>query len=449
MAGLSAEEKYQTVITSSDDQSEVPPLTISFVAESSHLGRAVITVSPQLICEMRNHVIGIYQQSIRPRGIETKSVSTRYIVEEYGTHINESLSRYILKHYVIDFLNKNIETKKILVANTPRLSIISAEENTYRYHFELSLHRTIELKEWRAFNFKPPKRKLYKDLDKQVELFLDREYEKPSIVISDKVQNNDWVFFELMIVGDNGKILKNNTSSSYWLKICTKYVTSAFQESFINKKVGEQFTFNNLSFEEGLDDYISPKLTFLVKIRSVSKGNSFVLDAFKHLFKLKNKLDVHKKLIEVFSYRNDLSQRKSIIEELFHVFFSKHRFEIPKHHILRKEEDILTFIKKLPDYHVYKSQKNFWRQVSLLAEKQLKEELLVDQIANLENISASDYDVECYLTLFNHERLKEFVYFKPAADVLERTGLPLGYTTLSQAVRREKTLNHLIALLSK
>lgn len=448
MVGLSAEEKYQAVITQ-DEQTEVPPLSISFVAESSHLGRAVITVSPLFIRELRSHIINLYQKSIRPRGIESKSVSTRYVLEQYGAHINESLSRYLLKHYVIDYLNKSIETQKLHVANTPRLSSMTTEEDTYKYHFELSLHRGIELKEWRIFNFKPPKRKLYKDLDKQVELFLDREYEKPTVATSDKVQNNDWVLFDLTIVGDNNKLLKTNTTTSYWIKICTKYVTSLFQESFIDKKINEQFAFTNLSFEEGLDDYISPKLTYLVKIRGVSKGNSFILDAFKHLFKLKNKQDVHKKLIEVFSYRNDLSQRKSIIEELFHVFFSKHRFEIPKHLILRKEEDILTFLKKLPDYHVYKSQKNFWRQVSLLAEKQLKEELLVDQISYIENITASDYDIESYLTLFNHERLKEFVYFKPAADILEQTGIPLSYMILAQAVRREKTLNHLIALLSK
>jgi FKBP-type peptidyl-prolyl cis-trans isomerase (trigger factor) len=160
-------------------------------------------------------------------------------------------------------------------------------------------------------------------------------------------------------------------------------------------------------------------------------------------------MDIHNKLIEVFSYRNDISQRRSIIEEVFHLFFSKHRFEIPKHLTIRKQESLLEMLKKQPDYQVYKSQKDFYNKVATLAEKLLKEEILIDQIAYKENLKTSGKDIKHYLTMFNNSRLREFVYFKPAFEPLEETDLPLSEGYLRQSVLREKTLNHIIFTLTK
>jgi len=134
---------------------------------------------------------------------------------------------------------------------------------------------------------------------------------------------------------------------------------------------------------------------------------------------------------------------------MFHLFFSKHRFEIPKHMIIRKQEDILRNLKKRPDYQVYKSNKNFIDQVNLLAEKLLKEEIMIDQIANHENIKLEMKDIRNYLSLFTNERLKEFVYFKSLADIFDESSPPMPHNLLRHICRREKTLNHILHHLTK
>ena len=169
----------------------------------------------------------------------------------------------------------------------------------------------------------------------------------------------------------------------------------------------------------------------------------------KNRLKLKTKDSIHKKLIEVFSYRNDMSQRKTIIEEIFHLFFSNHRFEVPKHLIIRKQEQILIELKKHPDYQVYKSQKDFQERLEMLAEKLLKEEILIDHIAYQENIKTVIKDVEHYLSLFNNDRLREFVYFKPSFTRIEESDFPIHESLIRHAVLREKTLNHIIHVLTK
>ena len=133
---------------------------------------------------------------------------------------------------------------------------------------------------------------------------------------------------------------------------------------------------------------------------------------------------------------------------MFHLLFTKHRFEVPKHIITRKKELLIQSLKTKPDYHVYKGHKDFSRYIQVLAEKMLKEEIMIDNIAAAENITVTRPDIAYYLHLFNNERLKEFIYFKPLIDNIEETDTPLHESILVQAARREKTLNHIIHTLS-
>ena len=148
--------------------------------------------------------------------------------------------------------------------------------------------------------------------------------------------------------------------------------------------------------------------------------------------------------MEVFSFRNDESQRRSTIEEVFHLLLSKHRFEVPKHLVLRRQEDLLLSIMKQPDFHVYKAQPDFEHHLELLAEKQLKEEILVDQISHQENIRDEIADAQHYFHLFGNRKLYEFLYFKPVVARLDQFNVPFNVALLQQTFTREKTLHYII-----
>lgn len=144
--------------------------------------------------------------------------------------------------------------------------------------------------------------------------------------------------------------------------------------------------------------------------------------------------------MEIFLYRDDQSQRKAIIEELFHLLLSKHRFEVPKHVILRRQEDILHTLMEQPDFQVYKAQKDFYQYLEQLAEKQLKEEIIVDQIAYKEDMQVEMLDMQNYIHLFNNKRLHEFIYFKPYMHKIETAGALIDAGVFSQTVLREKNI---------
>ena len=438
-------------IENNQEKNSKKDISLNLEPISSHLLKATVKIPSNLTSIIHTQTVESYKQSAFLPGFKKTETPQEYIEESYKNEIELTLKGLLFKHVVLDFLMDQMFQKKIPLANYPRLDNIQATPNKeINFLFNISISDPLELKEWKNFVFRAPKRKKYKDLDKQVTLFLKRETSLFKKQPPDTVQENDWVSFQATMLNKNQKPILEQHTKTYWLKVNNKYLTRPFQSLLLNKKLGESFITNNIPLKNELSDEAeNNKYLFLIKIKGITKGNHLSLETFKTNFKLKSKLDVHKKLIEIFSYRNDISQRKSIIEELFHLLLSKHRFEVPKHFIIRRQEDILQSLRQHPDYQVYKQQKDFLAQIAMLAEKQLAEEIIIDQIAYKENITVEEQDIENYLSLFNNNRLKEFVYFKPLLEKIEDNDTPLQNGLLKQAILREKTLNYILHTLTK
>ncbi len=415
---------------------------------SSHLINVIIEVDKQLANIIYQQAINLFRGE-KLDGFKINNTPTEYLEMNYKSEISHRVKQYLFHHFVLDFLIKETHKRRTLVANYPRLTQIHfTPHQNATFEFDVSTTDPIDLKEWRHFSFKMPKRKKYKDLDKQVIHFLEKELSAAKKQQPNTIEEDDWVLFSSSLINEEETLVNNALSNTFWTKISKDTIPSPLAEQFLGKKLNELFTTNCLEFDAQLSNYDGKVFSFLITIKNIVKGKHLYLDHLRSSFKLKNKIEIHNKLMEVFSYRNDISQRKTIIEELFHLFLTKHRFEVPKHLIIRREEDILQTLIRQPDYQVYRAQKDFEQYVELLAEKQIKEEVLIDHIAFKENISVEAKDIGNYLHLFNNKRLKEFIYFKPV-DTIEEQTKPINMSILSQAALREKTLNYIIHQLTK
>ncbi len=422
-------------------------ITLTLKPVSSHIICGVVTVEGNFARKILAQTIKVYKEHIQPIGLDV--VPEAYIEHNFKKEITNDLKGFVFEYLVLDFLTNVIIEHDLPFAGYPRLiKVVIDDDYRMQYFFDLSIASKIEMREWKHFLFRAPKRKNYKDLDKQVETFLKRAQEKTRKQATDTVQENDWVLFDAHILDQGKKPLFDHCGHQLWVRIKTDIITHPLYPLFLNKKIGDSFETNNLFLHEFADPSIGDHHHFLITIKAITKGDFFVLDLFKTAFKLTNKTEVHEKLIEVFSYRNELSQRRTIIEEMFHLLFSKHRFEVPKHLILRKQEELLFSIKRRPDYNAYRSSKHFMQNVGLLAEKLLKEEILVDQIANLEKIAIDTRDLQQYLNLLSDSRLKEFIYFRSFLDSDAPT-VPIHHCLLKQICRREKTLNYILHQLTR
>lgn len=415
---------------------------------SSHIIEASIKVNSSLLDPIRHQTLLIFRKMVSTIGLNEIPLS--YLEQNYEMEIDNYITNFIYNYFAIDFLMEELANKKIFISNSPRLrEIKKVSTKEIIYNFDVSVADVISIREWKNFVFKSPKRKNYKDLDKQVDLFIRKMHEDSKKSTHDIVQSGDWICFSAQIMGDeeNAQFLEHE--SLFWIHIVPHPIRSPFIELFIGKNLNEAFIVSNLSFKDEEDFDLTNSLTFKIKIITITKGSYTPLETLKNVFKISNKEGLHDKLIEVFSYRNDQTQRQAIIEEMFHLLLSKHRFEIPKHLVLRKQEEILRFLQKRPDFEAYRSQSDFLKQVTSLAEKQLKEEIITDQIANNEKIKVEIKDIQNYLSLFANPRLKEFIYFKSLFDYSDDFSYPMHHAILKQLCRREKTLNHILFHLTR
>jgi FKBP-type peptidyl-prolyl cis-trans isomerase (trigger factor) len=408
-------------------------------------------LSKELVNLFFHETVKALQETVQAHGFSAGSIPEEYIIAQYSVNLIEHLKEFFFKFAVINFLFNEIYEKKLLVAGDPRLvDIVLDYDSDARFVFDLSIFPAIVLNDWKYFLFKAPNRKNYKDLDRQVQTFIDEEQKLlEQHKNSEEISLNDWVRFELSVVDCNNVPLDERGAQAFWLKLGDEEVESPLRALFIGKKTDDQFVVKNKGLQSYFSDQTCGFYNFHITITDIVPHNYFCFDQFKHHFRIKTNKDMHKKLIEVFSYRNDISQRLTMVEDALKLLLSKHRFLAPQHLVLRQQKIILSAIQKNPDYNVYRKQKEFQTWVTQLAEKQVKESLLIDQLAYNENLAVSTDDIMNYLNCDKRNRMKEFIYFSLPETKRDGQEMPLPEQELKRLCLREKALNHAIYYLTK
>ena len=425
-------------------------LQFEFTCDRPTLCNATVVIPKSTIDHLYHETALTQQHSIATQGFKQGNVPLEYIEQNFKNNITEHLKEFLFKYCVINFLYKEIRTRKILVAGEPRLLEITLEPHQdARFSFEFSVFPSISIHEWKYFPFKAPKRKNYKDLDRQVDNFIKDERLHLENTENEELSLSDWVNFDIILVDKNNKPLVEPFTQNLWLKLGNKEIEGPLQNLFIKKKKGDEFYTTNRGLQEHFSGQLNTSYNFHVKIADVLPHNYFCFDQFKRNFRIKTNKDMHKKLIEVFSYRNDISQRLAMVQEMLKLLLSKHRFIAPKQLILRQQKEILSAIQKNPDYNVYRKQRDFRERVEQLAEKQIKETWFVDQLAHHENVQMSLEDTKGYLNLSKRARMKDFIYFDLPITKQYGQEMPIPAEKLNRICIREKAINHAIYHLTK
>lgn len=377
-----------------------------------------------------------------------------YVTDAFRTHLVQHLHELLLKHVVLDNLYQQLRSQRIVFSGDPRLSSYDisvskeAADPGARFTFECTLTDAFTLHGWKYFPFKAPKRKNYRDLDRQVEFFIKTAEEEQRQPLDPRVQVNDWVKFELCIVSQATKE-PISTWQPYWLVIGGEEIDTPFRELFAGRVVGDQWYTDAPALQEFLSSKMDANYLFQIRITDIVPNNRFSLDEFRSQFRLRTQKDLHKKLIEVFSLRNDLTQRRETIDAVFKLLLSKNPITPPPHVLLRRQESLFVHIQENPDYQVYRMQNGFEKNIQDLAEKQVKEMMIIDYLAARENITASAQDVKQYLNLLKRARTKEFVYFDLPPTRVFGQEMPISDELLKRYCIREKTLNYVIHHLTR
>ena len=371
-----------------------------------------VTVPANFVQTVYQEAIVAQQKHSQPYGLHQNVAPLNYIENIYQSHINEQVNEFLFKFFVINILYNELRNQKIIIAGNPRLTAISTDEhkNTI-FNFAATVFTIVDMHEWKYFPFKAPRRKRYKDLDRQVEIFIEEEEHNKESQTEHCISVDDWVNFDVTLAnGKNEPLL--DYQENLWLKLGCEEADMIFQELFLGKKIGDVIYTDNEGLQEYFNEQTGSNFNFCVTIKDIVSHSHVCLEQLKKQFRIKTNKELHQKLIEVFSYRNDISQRKAMIDEACKLMLAKHPFNAPHFLILRQEEELLSTIQTNPDYLVYKMQKDFRRNIEQLAERQVKEMILMDQIAFTERLEISLEDVKSYLNLTKRQRTREFIHFR-------------------------------------
>lgn len=440
---------HQKRIVMSDEvvKNEVSLLKFSTDYSSDVAGIARVTVPKQIIKKLFDYAVRLQRPHVITLGFSLGSVPLSYIEQEFRVTLSTFLKEFLLKFCVSNFLLSKIRESKLIVIGSPMLRTIDFQSNTDAvFSFDFSLFQGLTMQEWKLLPFKAPKRKNYRDIDRQVELFVKKESEVNPL---DHVEQGDWVYFSLTILDEHAKPLIDHFEQYFWFRLHDEEVENILQSRLIDKKVGDSFLLDKTAFYDSLTMHVDGVFPLLLRVEHIISYRTLCFEKMKKHFRLKTQKDVARKLIEVFSFRNDLSQRHLIVDEAFKLLLNKHRF-IPPHALVAHYEDIiLSDIKKKLDYSVYKKEKKFSNYVRMLAEKQVREVLFSEMLAHAENLNVANDDVYNYLNLTTRQRTQQLLHFNLPITKMNGQEIPWAEEFIKHTCFREKALNYMIHYLTK
>jgi FKBP-type peptidyl-prolyl cis-trans isomerase (trigger factor) len=432
-----------------EQRTSCPVLQCEVKEESPFCAKLIITVPSLYVSVVYNHAVEQQRARTIAPGFGLGKVPHAYVEQNFRTSLTGHLKDFLLNFFVCSFVLQEIRRRKMVTISDPVLHSFTLDpQKDAVFTFEVPVFSQLILNEWKHFPFNSPKRKNYKDLDRQVESFIQEEQERMEHTQS-TIDIGDWVRFSISIVNHTLSLLIPSHQEIMWIKIGDEEVDIPLGSLFMGRAIGEVFYSSNNELQYHFSPSVDAHHIFRIEILDVLFYSFFCIEQFKKCFKLKTQKEVHQKFIEVFSYRNNISQRRAMAEESLRLLLSKHRFTVPSHLIAMQQKEILNNMRFNPDYHVYRAQKDFKQSVRQLAEKQSKEKIILDMVAYQDNIIATDQDIKWMHNLSNRPRTKGFLFFDPYSTKIKGQEVPISEETLKFICLREKTLNYIIYHLTR
>lgn len=331
----------------------------------------------------------------------------RQILElRYGPNVEKEVIEKLLSTYY----QQAIKEKNILVVAQPKIEDIEYVKKDEPISFKalVEVKPEIELSNYREIRLK---NKVANITDKDVEDGLYRLQEKhaPIEVVEKPVGKNSIVLFDFETFKDN-KPIPNGSHKDFLLEIGKKVFPPELEQQLFGLKKGKEKKFKIKLPKDYSDlNMAGQKITFKVKINEVKERVLPPLD--DEFAKDIGEFNTIKELKE--AYKKDLiaaaefEARQKLKEEIITILISQSSFPLPKT-LIEKEIDhiMINVFNTLQEQGVkindYLKEMNitldaYRNELRPQAVKQLKKFLILDSIAEKENITVEDEEYETWV----------------------------------------------------
>ena len=412
-----------------------------------------ISIPHEFVNNLYTHALQIHQADSKTYGFDKGTVPVHYLKKNFYHSFTEHNTAILLTHYAHDIALTEIQKKNGLAFITPWIDscLINPENSENFFTVSADINPFVQKIVWKGLKLKLPARKKYKDLDRQAETLIQQEKNKKSELDGKTVCKGDWIQIKLSIIKsrENKETLLKNHEQVLWIKISGEEIDKMVTEIFLNKSLNEEVITDSIFFNEYFSNSTIIRHYFLVKIIEIVPYNYFCFNVFQTYFNIKTNRDLLHRLIEILSFRNDITLRRETITIVLRALMQQHRYLLP---IRTLSEHTKTVHKKIinnPDYLVYQSQRDFTDKIKQFACKQVGELCIADALATQENIEVQKNDVLFYMHILQRPRLRDFIYFDlPESKNGEQEAL-VPHAKIVEMIRREKALEILFKYFSR
>lgn len=403
-----------------------------------------IVVSKEEIAQECDKKYNKLIQKVKIPGFRKGKVPRQILEARYGPQVKKE----VLENFIRTTYYQTIEEKNIPVISEPQIEDVQYSENGGGLSFlaKVEVKPKIEINNYRGISLKKDIKTI---TDKNVAEGLRSLQEKHASVevVEKPIGKNSIVIFDFEGFKD-GNPLPNSRHKDFLLEMGKKIFPSEFEQQLIGLKKGKQKEFKiKLPKDYSDPNMAGQKITFKVKINEIKEKILPPLDDefakeigdFNTFKELKEALK--KDLIAAAEFK----ATQKLKDEIMTILVSQHSFPIPKIYIEKEIDSMIhNLVNNLQLYGLtldnYLKEKNMEMgacrdEFRPQAIEKIKKFLILDSIAQKEDIQVSDEEYESWVkNSFREQPSKIKVYLE---DNQQKT-------QLKEELRLQKTLEFLV-----
>ncbi|MBP3201849.1 MAG: trigger factor [Lachnospiraceae bacterium] len=299
-----------------------------------------------------------------------------------------------------------IKESKEKILSRPKVNVVQVDiEKPFIYEAEVAIAPDFKVANYKGLECKKPNVSV---TDEEINKRIDEEREKNArlVAVDRKSKNGDTVTIDFDGYVD-GKQFKGGKGENYDLLLGSKSFIDNFEDQLVDKVAGDEVDVNVTFPENYTEKTLAGKpALFKVKIHEVKEkelpeaDDEFVSEVSEFETLKDYKEDIKKKIVEFKEEREKENSKSKLLEEIL----KNTNIDIADEAIDDEIDGILDGYRQRLAYQgmdlqkyldmIHKTEEDFRKEQKPLAEKRIKNSLILEKIAEDEKIEATDEMVD-------------------------------------------------------